>query len=558
MQLDAQGYFSNVGARVIPVGVNYWPASCGVEMWPAWPVAEIQHDLDVVQQLGMNCVRFFLRWQDFEPEPERYDPRMFLRLAELLGWFRERGLYAHPSFFVGWMSGGIFWPAWKGPRNLYTDPFMARRAAAFARHAAAVCAGYDDAIIGLDFGNEMSCLPDSGQATTGEILAWAAEISRAIRLVYPSSLLVSGNEHHQVVGEPGWPLGEVPGVDFHSMHAYPVPGWLPMPVDGLTDPWCQSLLPFFTQVARTFGPVMVQEFGTIFTAGPVQQDAYLRALLPACWQAGANGFLWWCLRDVVSSVHPYQKSSFEGTLGLVDAKDQVKPGLNYFIEFASTLAERPLPTGSAEAIGLYFPTHFYARDNPQNPGNGGQMTGRRLAIAHYQLQALGRIVRVVRGGQPIDPALQTLVIPGVCLTSCEVETLTVWVEQGGQLIWHGPAWSSWGHVQRKLIGAAPVDFRAIRPVTLVLDSFTWGFTHYPEHTRIQVQPDAAEVIIHDGDFPILLRHTLGRGCVVTMLPLVEEEILAIAADRSTRDRWTGWYRSMLELVGRPHSMAALR
>ncbi len=110
--LDEQGYFTRHGQRVVPVGVNYWPGSCGVEMWPAWPEREIQRDLNLVTKLGLNCVRFFRRWQDFEPVPRRYDRRMFARLGKLLEWHKARGLLAHPSLFVGWMSGGIFWPKW--------------------------------------------------------------------------------------------------------------------------------------------------------------------------------------------------------------------------------------------------------------------------------------------------------------------------------------------------------------------------------------------------------------------------------------------------------------
>jgi MoaA/NifB/PqqE/SkfB family radical SAM enzyme len=71
--LDREGFFSRGGERLVPVGVNYWPASCGVEMWQAWPEDEIRHDLDVVRDLGLNCVRFFLRWQEFEPAEGRYD-----------------------------------------------------------------------------------------------------------------------------------------------------------------------------------------------------------------------------------------------------------------------------------------------------------------------------------------------------------------------------------------------------------------------------------------------------------------------------------------------------
>ena len=74
LTLNTDGYFSLDGKRFVPVGVNYWPGSCGVEMWRRWPEAEIQHDLEVLRSLGLNSIRFFLRWQDFEPDPGEYEP----------------------------------------------------------------------------------------------------------------------------------------------------------------------------------------------------------------------------------------------------------------------------------------------------------------------------------------------------------------------------------------------------------------------------------------------------------------------------------------------------
>ena len=34
MTVDSGGYSDQDGERLIPVGVNYWPAACGVEVMP--------------------------------------------------------------------------------------------------------------------------------------------------------------------------------------------------------------------------------------------------------------------------------------------------------------------------------------------------------------------------------------------------------------------------------------------------------------------------------------------------------------------------------------------
>lgn len=547
LSLDPDGYFSLNGRRFVPVGVNYWPGSCGVEMWQAWPAAEMQHDLDVIQGLGLNTVRFFLRWQDFEPQPGTFKTVMFERLAEFLGWCGERGLWAHPSLFVGWMSGGVFWPAWKEERNLFADPWMVERSVQFAHKAALIVRPFQEHVLAIDQGNEICCLPDNAATSPDAVIAWCKVVNEAVHSACPGCLLVSGNDQNQIVGDVGWRLGDQPGTDLYSMHGYPVPSWHSVGFDGMTDPLCQSLLPFYTQIARAFGPVMVQEFGTIVTFGRQQQDRYLRAILPACWEAGGNGFLWWCLRDVTAHVHPYLKNRFESTLGLVDAQDRVKPGLEYWIEFARSLADRPLPQPAADAIGLYWPKHYYGRDVPLNPGNAPHRLSRWLVMANWMLRQLGYPTRIVRGDRPLPADLHTLVIPGAMLDTFEVEEVEAWVRAGHTLIWHGPDPVNWGTETVRLLGGKPVDYRAPRPVQVNAFGQTWALDTYPRHMRVEVVPDGAAVLASDEDgLPVALVNRVGSGMVKYALPIVEESIAALAADRLARDRWIKWYEGMLQ------------
>lgn len=551
--LGADGYFRRDGARFIPAGANWWPGSCGVELWERWPEDEIRRDLDLLRAHGFNCLRFFLRWQDFEREPGIHDRRNLDRLDRLLGWFAERDLAAHPSLFVGFMSGGVFWPAWKAGRNLFSDPFMRERSTAFARAAAAVIARHRDCVIAIDQGNEMCCLQDSHQAPPAAVSAWCEAVNRAIRAEWPEALLISGNEQNQINCDNGWRLDAQPGCDLLSMHTYPVPAWNVVPFDGMTDPLAQSLLPFYTRVARAFRPVWVQEFGTIVTYGRRQQDAYLRAILPACWEAGGNGFLWWCLRDIASgSIHPYVKHGFEGTLGLLDAEGRVKPGLEFFPEFCRGLPQRPAPTPAARPVGLYWPRHWWNRDEPGNNGNDPWQSSRRLTIANHLLRTAGREVDLVRGDLPAIPAsgLAALLVAGVNLRVDEVEALAAWVAAGGRLVWHGPDPVNWGGAYTGLIGAVPLDYRAPGARRGEFAGEAWEFASFPRGMRCEIEERGAEVLMRDQDGnPLLLRHRLGRGTVVTALPVPEEAPAGCAADRTRRDRWAGWYRAVLAAAG---------
>jgi len=557
--LDDQGYFTQSGRRIFPLGVNYWPASCGVEMWQAWPAEEIQRDLDLLRKLGFNCVRFFLRWQDFEPQPGRYSALAFRRLTQFLGWCRERKLLTQPSLIVGWMSGGIFWPEWKQDRNLFSHPYMLRRATAFATKAARACAGFPETVLAIDQGNEICCLPDCLAAPPAAVAHWCGAMSRAIRRGYPDVLVISGNEQAQVTADTGWRFGAQPGCDLYSMHAYPNSAWHSLSFDGMTDPLAQSLLPFYTKCARAFGPVMVQEFGTIFTIGECC-DEYLRAMLPACQAAGANGFLWWSLRDFDADGHPYNKNAFEGPLGLVGADDRVKPVLRFFQEFARTLPSLPAPVVDQGDVALYWPRHYYLRDDPLNPGNDPRALSRRLVIANYTLTQLGHRVGLVRGDQPLDGiSARTIVITGAALTASEVSALTAWVKTGGRLVWHGIDVSTWGDALSELVGASPADLCAPRAEGVTAFGLEWDFKDFPRHTFLQVLPAQARVVAADRrGHPVLLRHDFGRGQVAACLAQPDDAFAAHSDDRTVRHLWSRWYAGMLDLVGvaRPESTTA--
>lgn len=548
--LDANGYFTRSNDQIIPIGVNYWPASCGVEMWQNWPEAEIQRDLGTIATLGLNSIRFFLRWQDFEPQPGRYNARNFRRLADLLRWCRAHKLLAQPTLIVGWMSGGIFWPTWKEGRNLFVDPLMRKRAMAFATRASRVCARFSDIVLAIDQGNEICCLPDCLAAPPSAVIDWCRDFSAAIRRGFPTAIVISGNEQNQIVSETGWRLGHQPGCDLYSMHAYPNSAWHSLTFDGMADPLGQSLLPFYVKCARAFGAVLAQELGTIFTIGECC-DAYLRAVLPACWAAGANGFLWWSLRDFEADGHPYNKNAFEGPLGLVDQAGKVKSVLRFFTEFTTSLAQRPIPQVDQGDVALYWPKHYYLRDDSLNPGNDPRSLSRRLVIANFTLTELGYRVGIVRGDRPLEGvSAHTIVVAGAALTSEEVTALTAWVKAGGRLIWHGIEVTTWGEAVNELVGAAPADLCAPRALGVKAFGRRWDFRDFPHRTFLQVVPAGARVAGRDNQRrPLLLNHPLGRGSVAACLAQPDDAFAAESDDRSVRSRWLCWYEGMLSLVG---------
>lgn len=544
----AQGYFQRDGERFVPMGVNYWPASCGVEMWQAWPEREISQDLSLVRRLRLNTVRFFLRWQDFEPAAGRYAGAMFRRLDQMLQWCAAEGIAAQPSLFVGWMSGGIFYPNWVTPGEMFRDRTLRQRAVAFAAQAAAVCSRHADTVLAVDQGNELCCLPDSARAMPAEVAAWCGEVSQAIRRAFPSAVIISGNDQGQICADNGWRLGAQPGCDCHSMHGYPYSGWHSVRFDGMTDPLAQSLLPFYLKCARAFGPVMLQEFGTLATADAPACSRYLRGMLPNAAAAGANGFLWWCLRDIGARGHPYQKNAFEGGMGLVDARGRIKSGAQAFLDFARGKPGRKPP---APAAWVYWPKEYYARDNPLNPGNEPRSSSRRMALAHFGLQSAGLQVGVARWDQlPTPRAGAVVYVAGAALTAGEAAALAEWVRGGGRLILSGVSATAWGTEQAQLIGADLGDFR--RPAALGVKALgaRWDFRHFLGDVCPGVVLRAAQVLASRRRVPLLLRHRLGKGCVVTSLPAAEDDFALLSDDPGVRSRWLRWYPAIVRATAR--------
>lgn len=542
--LAPDGDFRRNGERYIPIGVNYWPASCGVEMWQEWPADEIRRDLDLLAELGLDCIRFFLRWQDFEPVAGVYDQKQFERLRQFVGWCGERGIAAHPSLFVGFMSGGVFWPQWKGNRNLFSDPEIVARAEAFASAAANALKDQQKHILAVDQGNEICCLGESSAASPANVAEWCRRISAAIHLQLPGITVISGNEQNQIVNDTGWRFGAQAGCDLYSMHSYPVPSWHNIGFAGMNDPLCQELLPFFVRCARAFGPVFVQEFGTIATFGAAQQDAYLRAILPACRQAGANGFLMWCFRDVMADVHPYTKNGMESTLGLVDFKGKIKPGWEYFLEFAKSFKMSKPPSAKNASIGIVWPEQYYDRENQLNPGNKPVDLSRRMIIANHLLRNLGHNPEVVRTGN-IPAHIRTLILPGTQLVRGEIQQIEAFVRAGGQVLWHGPAAMNLGYDAIRLLGAVPVEYAAANPTSTQIFGAAWDFPAFPQKTRVIVTPSTGRILASDEFGPIILENQLGQGRIRWTVPLVEDGPAAVSHLIQQRDVWSRFYAGML-------------
>lgn len=94
------------------LGINYWPRRSAMYMWERFDIGEIREDFERIESLGLRVVRFFIMWEDFQPQPDRMDPQMLARFDAVMNAVADAGLRAMPTFFTGHMSGVNYLPQW--------------------------------------------------------------------------------------------------------------------------------------------------------------------------------------------------------------------------------------------------------------------------------------------------------------------------------------------------------------------------------------------------------------------------------------------------------------
>jgi endo-1,4-beta-mannosidase len=144
--------------------------------WSDFDRTEVAADFARIAASGLDSIRLFLTWADFQPAPDEVDRRMLDRLIAVADLAAGAGVALVPTLFTGHMSGVNWIPAWalggtdrdnrfrvvsdgrvsgSGLRNWYADPLIARAQPLLATEAAGALAGHD-AVWLWDLGNESS------------------------------------------------------------------------------------------------------------------------------------------------------------------------------------------------------------------------------------------------------------------------------------------------------------------------------------------------------------------------------------------------------------------
>ncbi|MBE6365353.1 MAG: hypothetical protein E7053_06330 [Lentisphaerae bacterium] len=364
------------------VGVNYWASHAGIKMWREFSLEEIDRDFAALHAAGVNTVRLFPLWSDFQPVmwaagssnrplelvftdgtplPEkgirRYglDPVMMERFRQVADLALKYDFRLIVGLLTGWMSGGFFAPPIMANKNVGND-FTALRIEKMFIDGFVSAMKDHPAIAAWEPGNECNCM---APFTPEESWHWMAYITSAIRLADPPRPVYSGMHSGKNYTDKPFSLmvqGEFS--DALTTHPYPV----------FTQHCGRSALnntpavyhaTAETLMYRGIGkkPAFVEEIGS-FGNGYISDERSEKYLYTVLYSALVHGFgsvLWWCGFSFgrCGSQYPYRWIAMERALGAWNSDRSIAGPGRAMKKFQDELHEMPfgvLPPREVDAV----------------------------------------------------------------------------------------------------------------------------------------------------------------------------------------------------------------
>ena len=329
-QVKLEGnYFSVDGKALYILGTHYLPAVEALQ-WPyEWNPKQWDTDFRLMQEMGLNFVRFDLFWAWFEPRPGQYNEEAFAQLDEIIHLAKKHELYLNPTFFIGGEVGDAYWDVpWRADRHPHADPEMLRLQ---VEHVKEFARRYEDEsiILAWDLTDEPPYWIVAHETSDAMAANWTKVLAGAIRDLDSQHLILVGTSSQEIGRGPFRADVIVEDVDFLSVHPYPFyqPEYYPDPLLSMRVTYAAA---FETMLARGAGkPVMAQEFGASsaqFT--PERIARYYNTMMYSALGCGAHGLVAWCFTDADEATWarvPYLRSPHETQFGVTEARKHERP-----------------------------------------------------------------------------------------------------------------------------------------------------------------------------------------------------------------------------------------
>jgi endo-1,4-beta-mannosidase len=361
------------------LGVNYWPRRKAMYWWSDFDAGEVREEFSLIADIGMNVVRLFLLWDDWQPSPDMVSLDCLSHLETVANIAADYDLGLDVTFFTGHMSGPNWSPRWLlneqagkpsphakqlvsggeivpvGYHNMFHDP-----TALYAEKLllTTVVDNLKDhpAIWMWNLGNEPDLFAHPHSVQAGR--EWVRDMTALIKSVDPRHPVTCGLHIASLLEDNGLRINDVfAETDVAVMHAYPMYlSWARHPLD-------PDLVPFTCAMvtALTGKPTLMEEWGgctnapgkssevwewtaydsprTQFMASEEDFAAYVEAVLPKLLDVGATGSMMWCFADYIEALWdkpPCSESRHERFFGLVRPDGSLKPHAEVIRRFAAT------------------------------------------------------------------------------------------------------------------------------------------------------------------------------------------------------------------------------
>lgn len=385
------------------LGVNYWPRKKAMYWWSNFDAGEVREEFAIIKEIGMNVVRLFLLWDDFQPEPDSVSKDALAHLTTVCDIAAGNGLGIDMTFFTGHMSGPNWSPRWllggdlppsahqhwlrdvvstgkkvdAGYRNMFHDETALKAERLLLKTVVGALKDHPGVWM-WNLGNEpdLFAWPNS----SGEGAAWVKEMVGLIKSLDPNHPVTIGLHGDGLHRDNGLRIDKVYAhTDVAVMHSYPMyTPWARQPLD-------PDFVPFTCAITSALcgKPVLMEEFGGCtaqpgepshvmywtetnghkreqFMAGEEDFAEYIRQVLPNLQHSGATGAMIWCYADYVPELWdlpPCQNAQHERWFGLVRPDGSLKPHAKVIQEFARTNPQvQPIPEYARLTVD---PDEFY-------------------------------------------------------------------------------------------------------------------------------------------------------------------------------------------------------
>lgn len=384
-------------------GVNYWPRRKAMFWWSDFDASEVADEFDVIAGLGMDVVRIFLLWDDWQSTPDTVSPGRLRDLGTVCDVAADRGLELDVTFFTGHMSGPNWAPSWlldpgapahaspfvrqvisdgravESPYgNMFHDP-VALAAERLLLETVVGEYGGHEAIWMWNLGNEPDLFAHPASAPEGA--RWVEHMTDVVRSVDPAHPVTTGLHTANLFENNGLRVDDVfATADTAVMHGYP------MYVPWARDPLDPDFVPFLCALVSALSgkPCLAEEWGgctnphgpesvtwewesygaprSQFMAGEEDLAEYVAATLPRLVDVGSTGAFLWCFADYHESLWDRPPCEDHGArherhFGLVRGDGSLKPHAESLRRFAAT---EPMVGAPGRAVSLDIdPDAFY-------------------------------------------------------------------------------------------------------------------------------------------------------------------------------------------------------